>query len=404
MCSARRARCVLASLIAENTRLTNPASAAPGDASLSDAIFNLPVWSLAKPLGVVAMLLVSVSLIVLFGGQRPAPAVILNGRAVHYETRLAPLGLNWQLSHGASAYKDYVIAGGDEIVASSALTLSFLNGAQAIAAPKAWLATVDNTRGMFLYDGALTVTTSVSSGPGFGVGSKAGRVNGRGAESSFVATVNHGTLSVTVLADMAVVTPPGDGPASLIGIGEYALLIPGLKLISGLQTPRLIMSLPGNPRLISNDPVLPFETTIAPGAQLVAIYDDLDTREFARFTADSRGHIRDSLTLPEPGRYALRFYQFDGRRRSDLSAPLSAEYAEQIYGLRVNDIKQSGNAVTLSGSTHPRNLLLINDVNVPLRMDGAFSFTFEPTPGQKTVEVSSIDSHGSKALLIQTLP
>ncbi len=205
---------------------------------------------------------------------------------------------------------------------------------------------------------------------------------------------------MTVLADMAVVTPPGGGPASLIGIGEYALLIPRLKLISGLQTPRLIMSLPGN----SNDPALPFETTIAPGAQLVAIYDDRDPREFARFTADSRGHIRDSLTLPEPGRYALRFYQFDGQRRSDLSAPLSAEYAEQIYGLRVNDIKQSGNAVTLSGSTHPRNLLLINEIHVPLRADGAFSFSFEPAPGQKTVEVASIDSHGTRALLIQTLP
>ncbi len=175
--SMRQVR-VLAALIAENTRLVNLPSAAPGDASLSDAIFNLPVWSLAKPLGMVAMLLVTTSMIVLFGGQRPAPAVILNGRAVHYETRLAPLGLRWQLSHGAGAYKDYVIASGDEIVASSALTLSFLNGAQAVAAPKAWLATLDNTSGMFLYDGALTVTASVNSGPGFGVGSEAGRVNG----------------------------------------------------------------------------------------------------------------------------------------------------------------------------------------------------------------------------------
>lgn len=403
---ARKMR-IRAALLAENSRLSKlilrtPATRVHPRRSLLNQILDAFSPRMLRPLATLGTLILLGGSYVMLGGQRLSPTAALYGGAVIQEVRQGPFGVTWYLSRGGQTYNGDSARLGDDIVASSPLTLTFSDGSQIVAQTGAHFHILENGNGVVLTSGHISsaITPRQAGQPRFVVQSAAGLITVKGTQ--FDLDMQPG-VALLLRTEEGVVSAKNDKQEIDVSTGEELEIKPGEALVAKLQVPRLSIAQPGQQRIVSNRADIGFAARIVPEGVLIAI--GKDGREFARFTADSAGQIREKLVLPAEGRVLLQFLQEspDGKRRSALSEPLDIEYNSQAFTLRVDTLRREGQRVTITGNADPGSKVTVDGVSVIVGADGAFAHAFTIRPGQSQVEIVSIDSDNGSTKLLQSI-
>jgi hypothetical protein len=367
----RRAE-VRQALLAESVRLREAAKAGP--------VSVTPAWwqflqQLLNPrvVGAMAGVLVAVCVGVMyymFGGSRPPMAASANGSFALTEARLGPLGLRWSVPRGVTGGQSANLSVGDEVVATSPITLTFVDGSQTVAASGSRLKMLASDQ-LELVKGEIVANTAGAD--------EEFKVQSLGA--TFVVT--DATFRVKV-EDTGIVSQFTDQGvvAAMTDAGVVNVLSGELAKVTGNELPAKDLQSPVIAGAQAEDGTLAFTARTLMSSTLV-IVDKATGAELAQFKADEQGIVSGKLDTQGKSETELQFHAVapDGRE----SAP----------AVTVSD----GNSIASvpSGSTTvlpPAPVPTVVPTNIPTLTLPAIGLVPATGPNGATVtfEVSAVDT------------
>jgi hypothetical protein len=395
---------VRAALIAENSRLARvarriptPGAQPPANTKRPGGLSALPPYAppALRALTAGAFSAALVCGYIYFGGARAANTGTLDGDAVILETRTGLFGWTWQMARGKQTLGDAVLRFGDEIVASTPLTLTLKDGASIVAEPGAHLSIFATGNGVTLHKGVIKGTNP--QGSAFTVVHSTGTVLVKDAHYSIDANDRAVDLSVF---EGSVRVRNGSQQLDVV-TGEQVRVEQNGALVARLQTPRVIMPESAQHQLVSASAKAFFDVRISPNGMLIAI--DQNGVEFDRYQANPSGLVRGEIAFDKPGRLALRFLQEDsnGARRSPLSGMVNIEYDPAALMLRVSRARRDGAQIVIAGTTKPGATLTVNGARVPVASDGRFETRVTAQPTLHAVEIVATGDAGAQMRVMQ---
>jgi hypothetical protein len=401
---------VRAALIAENSRLARAARRVPApsaqplaNATQAARLYTLPPYAPAalRALAAGAFSAALVCGYIYFGGARASHTGTLSGDAIILESRTGLFGWTWQMARGKQSMTDAVLRLGDEIVASTPLTLKLKDGVEIVAQTGAHLSIHASGDGLTLHTGVISGVIAPANGRGaaFTISHIAGTAVIK--EARFDADANERVLNVIVHQGGAVVR--NDRQQIEVVTGEQTRVEPGEALVAGLRTPRVIMPESARRELISASPTALFDARISPNGTLIAL--DQNGAEYGRYQANSSGLVRGEITFDKPGRLALRFLQEDsnGARRSALSGSVEIEYDPAALMLSVNRAyrDRERNQIVIAGVTKPGARITVNGADVPVDAGGRFETRIAAQAALRAIEIVATGDAGAPMRVMQ---
>ncbi len=334
-----------------------------------------------------------------FGGARIPAYASFTGRAALKEMRYGPLGVTWSIVRPAADWQSYALHQGDELFASTSVTITFDSGSQTVVAPGTRLRILSAHEGFVLIQGeiAVAVTPSPDGAVKFRVETVAGSATVKGTR--FRMRTEHDT-SVSEFTDEGWVVVANDAGRVDVSTGEQVHLRPKAPLKVELQTPHVAFQTRIEDRVISNVPRVPFSARIFPRATLI-VEEAYSGKQFARYIADDAGWVKDWLPLIEGSR-VLRFSQTapDGRS-STPSQPIEIVVDRTAPTLVITRILHNGDVLHISGRTETGARVWVNGRAVELKPDGAFSFEVNAPATNSPVVITAADAAGNITRIIQ---
>jgi hypothetical protein len=285
---ARRAE-LLQTLLAENTKLATRAQQLappkPGFLDWLRQIFNPRV---VVTMGGTFAVIVATFAYALLGGARPAPVASAQGSFALTETRQGPLGVQWSVPR---AYANgATISPGDEVVATSPITLTFADGSKTLVATVGSRLRVLDDNSISLVTGEILASTTANTADDqFSVASVA---------ATFVVTDASFRIKVDETGIVSQFTDEGTVLAATstgmveVNAGEQASVSPAGETEKSVQAPVVAGQ-------TTDEGAVAF-TARAAGGSTVVVLDSQTGKELATFQADENGIVNGAV-VPPPG-------------------------------------------------------------------------------------------------------
>jgi hypothetical protein len=393
-----------ARLLRERLRLARAASNRIPEENWNwlDAIIHAFSSKLIRPLAFVSMFAAVVTGYLLFGGSRLAQSATVSGRVSVIESRHGLFNSQWTLTRGQRDAENLQLHRGDELLATSPVTLTFADGSQTTAVAGTRIMFMTDQEGLILSRGEIanTIVPSGDGNPKFAVETVAGRIDVKGTVFRVQTGEDNG---VKLFTDEGLVRAKNDKDEIDVAGGEQLQFRKGAKLVKELQVPVLTFKDQLPHAIMTNNADVPFSARIVANGVLVVIDDKF--KPFARFVADDKGFISDKISFTAEGKYKFQFYQEtpDGKLRSKPSEPIETQYDRNLVVLQTPAPRRDGKFVIVSGKTDVNNKVFVNHKEATVKTDGVFEFRLDASPNLKTVEVTSVDKSGNSMTVVHVL-
>ncbi len=400
--SAARRAAVLAALLAEAARLR----AAQLRRIRRQAELELALYRLLSPKTFAVLAALAACLFVgvvylLFGGARVSSQASFSGGAALKELRRGPLGLTWSVVYPPAERQSRALRQGDELFATTPVTVTFLDGAQAVLPSGTRLRLLSGQNGFALIQGEADVVVPPSRGGAatFCVETDGGSVI---AKRAHFRVRTERDASVSVFTDAGLVAVSNEVGAVDVSAGEQVHLRANAPLKVELQVPRVAFYARVTDRVFSNAPRVPFSARIFPHATLI-VEEAQSGKQFARYVADSAGYIEDVLPAIT-GSAVLRFSQASADGRSSApSQPIEIVVDRTPPALAIRRVLRDGARLEITGRTEVGAQVQVNDTPVTVGPDGSFAFASDALVEVTSVTITAVDAAGNRARIVHTL-
>ena len=295
---------MLQALLAETNRLSVQAEkTAPRKSTIWDALRE--ILFTRRVVGALGGTLAAVVLMFgyyLVGGARPAATASAQGSFQLAETRQGPLGIQWALPRTYANANGFGVSPGDEMIATTPVTLTFDNGAKTVVAAVGSQLRVLPDKGVEIVKGEMRAdATANTTGDQFKVQSASATVVTTNA--NFRVKVNtDGTLGI--YPDAGKVTAATSKGLTEIKAGEEASIATDGKTEKGLQAPVVV-------GIKTDDGAVAFTARAASNTTVVVV-DTITQKPLAAFKTDENGIVKGSV-VPPPGTTAASIsFRTDG--------------------------------------------------------------------------------------------
>ncbi len=307
---------MLQALLAESTRLAEKAKQqAPAKPSFFDWLRHLISPRALGTMGATLSILLAVVAYGLVGGARPATVASAQGSFALAEKRQGPLGIQWSLPRSYANASDKTISPGDEVIATSPVTITYDNGlgvtTTVVVASGAQLRVLPGT-GVSVIKGEMQANSNAqAANEQFKIESIAATLVMTDA-STRVKVEETGIISqYTDKGRVLVATATG---MTEVAAGEQASIATDGQTEKGLQPPLVAGTKTDDGKVI-------FTAQAASGSTVVVL-DSQTGNELASFIADKNGIVNGQI-VPPPGTSATSIdfrTEADGKQSNSTAA------------------------------------------------------------------------------------